>query len=235
MERTLMLVRRLTLVASVVTPLAIISLLLGSDGGVTAGIGAARGSPPTLSPPPVIATETFTPTVQIYLPCAYKNFPLIIHVPEGEYLFVEYWTHSVMGVDCPGLCIDFPAYHFDPQSGELTMYSPDPPLLSDDDIGYIGSGESLEGLCGGACSRLTTIQSCPVTEDGITLSYVDGTGTVTLEREGEEIVLEAGEAWISDEEVEDWDSMYPGCVVTSTHRITNYAFQERDKIKFTTP
>ena len=108
-------------------------------------------------------------------------------------------------------------------------------MLDDDDIGYIGSGESLDGLCGGVCSQLIRIQSCPVTEDGITLRYADETGTVTLEREGEEIVLGAGEAWVSDEEVEVWDWMDPGCVVTSTHRITNYAFQERDKIEFTTP
>lgn len=100
----MILVRRLALVAGVMMLMTVISLLLGSDGGVTAGIRPSR----RLSPPPVSATETFTPTVQVYLPCAYKNFPLIIHVPEGEYLFVEYWTHSVMGVDCPGLCIDFP-------------------------------------------------------------------------------------------------------------------------------
>ena len=82
----------------------------------------------------------------------------------------------------------------------------------------------------GASSHLIRIQWCPWPEDGITLRYVDEAGTVTLEREGEVIVLEADEAWVSDEETEVWDWMNPECVVTSTHYITNYAFQDRDKI-----
>ena len=221
--------RRLVLVASVViTPIVLISLLLGSDGRVTAGIGAVRDTPTQASPSTGRVTETLTPTY-IYLPLVCRNFPLVIQVPEGKYLFVEYWTHSVLGVNCPILCIDFPTYHFDPQSGELTTYTTNPPLL-DDDVGYIGSGESLGGVGMGASSHLIRIQWCPWPEDGITLRYVDEAGTVTLEREGEVIVLEANETWVSDEETEVWDGMEPECVVTSTHYITNYAFQDRDKI-----
>ena len=226
--------RRLVLVANVVIPIAIISLFLGNDGRVTAGIGAARDTYPQISPSTVSATETLTLTAQIYLPLACKNFPLVIQVPEGKYLFVEYWTNSVLGANCPVMCIDFPTYHFDPQSGELTIYTTNPPLL-DDDIGYIGSGESLEGVGMGTNSHLTRIQWCPWLEDDITLRSVDETGTITLERESEVIVLEANGAWVSDEEIEVWDGMDPECVVTSTHYITNYAFQDRDKIIYAWP
>lgn len=93
-------------------------------------------------------------------------------------------------------------------------------MLADDDIGYWGSGQSLSGGGHGTCSGLTRIQ----------LQYVDEAGTITVQRGNETIVLEAYEAWLSDEETEIWDWMGEDCVVTSTHRMTNYAFQDRDKI-----
>jgi hypothetical protein len=75
----------------------------------------------------------------------------------------------VLGANCEGLCIDFPAYYFDPQSGVLTIYPPDPTLvLADDEIGYVGSGESLSGVGCGAYSGLTRIRrSEPGTRDYI--------------------------------------------------------------------
>jgi len=102
------------------------------------------------------------------------------------------------------------------------------PVLDDDDIGYIGSDLSLHGAGCGASSGLSTVQSLPFSPDGTTtLHHVDETGATILEREGETIALDAGEAWVSDEET---TIPYAGCVVTTTHHITNYAFQDRDKI-----
>ncbi len=227
--------KRLILVASVVIPITLIGLLLSSDGGVTPGIGQVRDMS-SQSSSAVRATEPLTLTEQIYPPFARRNSPPAIHVPDGEYLLVEYWTHSVLGVNCAGLCIDFPTYHFNPQSGELTVYLPESALvLDEDDIGYIGSGESLGGVGSGATSHLTRTQSCPLSIDGITLRCVDETATITIEHESEEIVLEADEAWVSDEETEVWDWLGAGCVVTSTDYITNYAFQYRDKITYIWP
>jgi len=233
-----MLMRRLALIAGVVIPIVIIGLLLSDDGGVTADIGAVRDVPsPFFSL--VRATEPLTLTYWIYLPFACRNFPPVIQVPEDKYLLVEYWAHSVLGVNCEGLCIDFPTYHFDPQSDELIIYTTLPPepalVLDNDDIGYIGSGTSLGGVGCGANSDLTKIQRCPLSKDGITLRYVDETGTITLERKSEVIVLGADEVWVSDEEIEIWDWLGAECAVTSTCYITNYAFQDRDKIIFTQP
>ena len=224
--------RRMILVAYVIISIAIIGLFLSDDS--RADVGAVGDASFPFSPSTVRATEILSPTHWIYLPFACKSFPPVIQVPEGEYLFVEYWTHSVLDVNCVGQCVDFPAYHFDPQSGELTIYTTHPPdpalVLDDDDIGYIGSGVSLGGVGGGANSSLIKIQGCPLSKDGITLRYVDEAGAVTLEREGEVIVLQAGEAWVSDEEIDTWDWLGSGCVVTSTHYISNYAFQDRNKI-----
>jgi hypothetical protein len=243
-------VRRLIPVASAVIIIAIIGLFLSNDGKARVGSDAMVHSPAEY-PSTVRATETLTPTsqvylpfvyrnfppVQVYLPFVYRNFPPVIQVPEGEYLLVEYWTHSVLGTNCEGLCIDFPIYYFDSQSGVLTIDPPDPTLvLADDEIGYVGSGESLSGVGCGACSGLTKIRQCPLTVYGagadVTLHYADETGAITLEREGELIALEPGEAWVSDEEIEVWDWNGEGCIVTSTHYITNYAFQDRDKIVY---
>lgn len=211
---------------SVVVATVVVELILGNDGGVTADIGVVRDAPPQFSIASIKATKAFTPTDYVYLPVVCDNFPPIIHVPEGKYLFVEHWTHSVLGEECASICIDFPAYYFDWQSGKLaTTYSPESALvLSEDDVGYIGSGESLGG--GGAVGELTKIERCPLSKGDITLHYVDEAGTVTLERKNETIVLEAGEDWVSDEEVEIWEWLGAGCVATSTHRITNYAFQD---------
>jgi len=220
-----MLMRRLALIAGVVIPIVIIGLLLSDDGGIMAGIGAVRDAPSPFSSL-VRATEPLTLTYWIYLPFACRNFPPVIQVPEDKYLLVEYWAHSVLGVNCEGLCIDFPTYHFDPQSDELAIYTTLPPepalVLDNDDIGYIGSGTSLGGVGCGANSDLTKIQRCPLSKDGITLRY-------------EVIVLGADEVWVSDEEIEIWDWLGAECAVTSTCYITNYAFQDRDKIIFTQP
>ena len=228
--------RRLFLVASVVISIVIIGLSISSESEAKAGVGAVSDAPLKFSSSMVTATDTLTLAHQVYLPLAYSNFPPLVQMPEGKYLFVEYWTYSVLGVGCAGLCIDFPTYDFNPQSGVLTIYTTYPPesavVLDDDEIGYIGSGESLGGVGGGANSSLTKIQQYPVSKTDITLHYAGETGTITLERRGETVILEADEGWVSDKESETWDWLGAECVVTSTHYITNYGFQDRDKIAY---
>jgi hypothetical protein len=228
-------VKRLIL-ASIIIPGALVALLLGYSDQVAAGADVARSVSARFSSPAVALTPTFTASHWVYLPFAGADFPRPIRVPEGEYLLVEYWEHNVLGASCEGLCIDFPTYGFDPQSGELFFYasnSPDPALvLGDDDAGYVGSGESLGGAGYGASSGLTKISSCPLSQDGVTLRHVSEGGTVTLERQGQTIILAPGETWVSEEQVEVWDWMNPACVVTSTQRLTNYGFQDRDKIVY---
>jgi hypothetical protein len=228
--------RRLVPFVGVLILIVIIELFLGNDGEVkavsdTMGEGSLQSSSSMVK-----VSETLTLSYHIYLPSTCRNFPPVIQMPEGEYLFVEYWTHSALGEDCAGQCIDFPAYLFDPQSGELTIYTTDPPepalVLNDGEIGYIGSGLSLGGVGCGVNSSLAKIQHCPLSQDGITLRYVDESGVAILERQGETVVLKPGEVWVSDEETEIWDWLGAGCIVTSTHYISNYAFQDRDKIVY---
>jgi hypothetical protein len=217
--------------------MTIIALSLCHGNQAAADAGVVKRVFPGLSPATFKLTGTLSLSHRVYLPFANKNFPIPVHIPEGKYLLVEYWTHRVLGTHCPGLCIDFPTYYFDSQSGELSLYTigaPDPALvLGDDDVGYAGSGVSHGGTGCGASSNLTRVAHCPFAQGSTTLRYVDESGTVTLEREGQVIVLGTGETWVGEEEIEEWwEGSIPQCIVTSTHRITNYAFQERDKIVF---
>jgi hypothetical protein len=229
--------KRLIIVASAVVLVTIVALFLCHGNRAAANAGVVKRVFPDPFPATFKVTGTLSLSHRVYLPFANKNFPIPIQIPEGKYLLVEYWTHRVLGANCPGLCIDFPTYYFDPQSGELALYTigtPDPALmLGDDDVGYAGSGVSHGGTGCGASSDLTRVAYCPFAQGSTTLRYVDESGTVTLERKGQVIVLGAGETWVSEEEIEEWwEGSIPPCVVTSTHRITNYAFQDRDKIVF---
>lgn len=229
--------KRLILVASVVIPMTLIGLLISNNDRAKADIREVRNaSSHQASSSMARATGTLTLTEQICLPFAHRNSPPVAHVPEGEYLFVEDWTNRVLGAKCARLCIDFPSYSFYPSNGELVVYLPGSGLVLDEgDIGYIGSGESLSGMGSGAVGHLTKIQSLPSSIDGITLHHVDETGTITLEHESKVIVLEAGEVWVVGEETEAWDWLGVGCIVTSTQHITNYAFQDRDRIIYVWP
>jgi hypothetical protein len=224
------------ILAGLVVPGAIVVLILCYSGRATADADVAREHSRRFSSQAVVLTPTFTASHWIYLPFTSSVFPRPVRAPEGEYLLVEFWTHSVLGASCERLCIDFPIYSFDPQSGELIFYAPysqDPELaLGDDEAGYLGSGESRGGVGCGANSSVTKISSCPLSQDGVTLLQVDEAGTVNLERQGQVIVLAPGETWISEDQVETWDWMNPACVVTSTQRLTNYGFQDRDKIVY---
>lgn len=176
------------------------------------------------------ATYTIPLTFQAYLPFVTITYLTVTQAPQSKYLLVEYWTHREMGISCPWLAIDFPTYFFNSPSGQLTVNMPGNPVLGSDDNAYIGSGTSLGGVGGGAVSHLSNIQTWPYSQNSITLTHVYETGSIRLEREGEIIDLVSDSTWISDEEVESWDEIQPGCIMTSTHYITNYAFQDRDKI-----
>jgi len=229
-------VRRLLFIVSVIIAGVVTGLLLEENARASRGVadGLRAASFPASST--LEATAPLTLTNHVYLPLACRNCPPVAQVPEGKYLFVEYWTHSVLGAGCESLCIDFPGYAFEPHSGELTIYTTDPPepalMLGEDEIGYLGTGQSLMGSGCGASSSLSKVPAFPFSGDDITLRDVDEAGVTTLERQDETLVLQPGEAWVSDEQVEIWDWLGAGRVVTSTHHIINHAYQDRDQIQY---
>jgi hypothetical protein len=228
-------VRRLLFAVSVAIAGVIMGLLLEEK--AEAGLRVVEGVPVSSSATSALdVVDPVTLTHHVHLPIVCRSFPPVAQVPEGKYLFVEYWTHSFLGAGCAGLCVDFPTYAFEPQSGELTIYTTDPPepalLLGEGEIGYLGTGESLMGNGCGASSSLSKVQAFPFSKDEITLRYVDEAGVATLERQDETLILQPGETWVSDEEVETWDWLGAGCVVTSTHHIMNHAYQDRNQIEY---
>ena len=224
-------------------------LLLGSLGVAVvllAGLYAGQGDravahvadeppdlPPQESASALSLSDTPTLTHPVYLPALRKATLPLTETLKTRYLFVETWTHQHGDENCgPPIFIDFPTYSFHPPSGVLNVYYGNP-VLEKDDVGYVGSGDSLSGgLGGGASSYLTTFETCPFTRSEIVLRAFDATGTVFLERAGEAITLTAGTEWISRTVAAYKDPVTRGCVVTTTHRITNYAFQERDTIEY---
>lgn len=224
-------------------------LLLGSLGvavvllaGLYAGhddraVAYVANEPPALplqeSAPTLSLSDTPTLTHPVYLPSLRKATVPLTETLKTRYLLVEYWTHQHGEENCgPPIFIDFPTYSFHPPSGVLNVYYGNP-VLEKDDVGYVGSGDSLSGgLGGGISSYLTTFETCPFTRNEIVLRSFDETGTVFLDRAGEAIILIAGAEWISSTVAAYKDPVTRGCIVTTTHRITNYAFQARDKIEY---
>lgn len=229
-------VRRLLFIVSVIIVGAVIGLLMEED--AEAGLDVEDGLPVTSFPAPFAlkSVDPLTLTNHVYLPLACRNRPTGAQVPAGQYLFVEYHKHTVLGAGCESLCIDFPGYAFEPRSGELTIYTTEPPepalVLNEGEIGYLGTLVSLTGKGCGASGVLTKVQTIPFFQDDLTLRHVDEAGVATLERQDETLVLQPGEGWVSDEEIETWDWLGAGCVVTGTYHITNHAFQDRRKIKY---
>jgi hypothetical protein len=188
----------------------------------------SQESAPTLS-----LSDTPTLTHHIYLPSFRKATLPLTETLKTRYLLVEYWIHKHGDENCgPPVCVDFPAYSFHPSSGVLTVYRSNP-ALEKVDVGYVGSGVSIGGgLGGGVVSHLMTFATCPFTSSDIVLHAFDATGTVFLERADQAFTLTAGTEWISRTVAVYENPAAPDCTVTTTHRIANYAFQQRDKIEY---
>jgi hypothetical protein len=149
----------------------------------------------------------------------------------ARYLFVERWEHQVRGPGCGMMLIDFPTYQFYPDSGilRLYLYFGRNPLLEDTDVGYCGSGRSVEGHnSGGEASKLLRIVTLPFEVGDLQVRSVDPGGAVLAVRGGEDIALAPGAErrwqWVGNGET-------PGCTVTTTLRVTNYGYQDRSKIE----
>jgi len=167
----------------------------------------------------------------------------------GQYLFVEIWFH-VDGVGhLPSLCIDFPGYAFDQQTGRLAMFFQPLPALAPGDGGFAGRGEQRSGAAGcGVGSHLATLASLPYTTTvtvgtggttgfgeerraaPVVLQSVDGAGTLTADIDGERVTLAPGERWSRLVEADLVNQTYNGHYVM-TSSVTNYGWQLRALIQ----
>jgi len=181
-------------------------------------------------------TSTLILSFTTYLPMVSRAPVPLTQTLQSHYLWVENWLQVEEGENCQSPCIDFSIYYFDPASGVLRVYRAFPAfILEADDIGFIGQGVGVSSIdgCGGASNRLYKFQEMPFALDTMTLHTVSLTGTVKIEYEGELVSLQPNEAWLVSQTVsETTTSDGLPCVFTTTHRITNYAFQERDKIVY---
>ena len=150
-------------------------------------------------------------------------------VAAERYLLVERWWNDERGPRCPMLFVDFPTYSFDPTFGVLNIWSWLYPRLAADDVGYYASGSSVTGAGSGAGSRLTRIEALPFTEGDLEIRSVAAKGVVEVVRAGETITVPSGRE-------QRWQSVRtddtPGCVITTTERITNLGYQYRAKITY---
>ncbi len=172
------------------------------------------------------ATRTPSPTAMV----TESPTPTTTPSAAGPYLLLESWQHDERGLGCDMVFVDFPTYYFDAVTGELTVWTANP-TLEPTDIGYVGTGSSLSGRGSGIGSRLWDFDALPFSvEPDLVLEQIDASGGVTVDRDGSTIQLEPGGEWTRTTVGEsEWE---PGCVMTTTLRITNYAFQDRRKIKY---
>src|SRR3569832_154687 len=84
--------------------------------------------------------------------------------PASAYLFVEIWTEVSGTGTLPALCIDFPGYQFEPNSGRMARFFEPLPKLLLSDLGFLRLGQCRTGAAGGgASSQLAPIASLPYT------------------------------------------------------------------------
>lgn len=172
-------------------------------------------------------SDVQTDTHQVFLPFIRRDPPPITETLETKYLLVEHWGFVESSAGCASAVNSLPVYSFDPGNGVLTIYPPNPAfVLQPGDIGYIGSGASSEFHY---ANYLSKFQEIPHSAGGITLTTLADDGTVCLVYAGEAITLGPEATWITTTVAQpEIDT----CIVTTTHRITNYAFQDRDKIVY---
>lgn len=163
---------------------------------------------------------------RLYLPLSVKGAPTVSAPLPDQYVFVENWTHQHGFGNCPGPCIDFPGYSFNPSSGELFVFFP--PKLGSEDIGYIGNGTALSGSAGcGVSSRVWSFAQLPADQGGISLKSVDSMGRVWIEKAEVTVSLMPGETWSNATVITNTN-----CVITTTVSLSNHGFLERNKIQY---
>lgn len=138
-------------------------------------------------------------------------------------LFLEKLTikdgTTLSGV-CPLLCIDFPSYSYNRESGILNamqiLY------ITDSTRVILGSGLNLNGDAGcGISSELFLLDTVPNTYFD-SFSY-DDNGTVHITHKGEEITLAPGEVW---EKNSSYEETSEDCriLISEKNRISNFGF-----------
>jgi hypothetical protein len=182
---------------------------------------ALRDPPPARTPTPRAApTET----------------PTLAPTPgQGPYLLVERWANQERGPACMPMYIDFPTYRFDPSTGTLHLWPRygQNPALEPMDVGYFGTGGTVSGRGGGESSRLRRMERLPFETEDTRILSVDSYGVVEASDllTGESLVLLPGEERLW-QAVSSGDDLTPGCVITTTERLTNYGYQDRAKIVY---
>lgn len=145
-----------------------------------------------------------------------------------RYLFVERWLTSDFGPGCEPIHIDRFGYRFVPASGYLRVWSADTLRLEESDFGYYGAGTQMSGMGAGEGSGLSRMVNLPFKGDDLVIVSADEWGAIAVDFEGETIDLAPG----SERRWQSVESDYPPCVVTTTHRISNFGYQDRSKIDY---
>ncbi len=150
-------------------------------------------------------------------------------MPEGEYLFVEYFTWndgvSTGDASCPGGFIDFPGYEY--TDDMLTVFRGI--VDNGSSIGFAGHGSTNQGaMGGGTASQVVPIQELPFAfpSGGPIVHSADSDGTIVAEIAGSPFYLAPGEAWEARLETDP----SPGCHATSVTRFTNFGLLPREAI-----
>jgi hypothetical protein len=144
------------------------------------------------------------------------------------YLFVERWLTSDLGPGCQPTHVDGPVYGFAPASGRLHVWNEETPRLEETDLGYYGAGIQLSGMGSGGGSGLTRIVNLTFKQDDVEIVSADQWGTIAIRLGAETIDLAPG----SERRWQTVESDDPPCVITTTHRISNFGFQDRAKIEY---
>ena len=207
--------------------------VLGFSGSVVAVSreGRARSNADYRSSASTHLSSTSPLTYYVYLPSVSRGIPPITETLKSKYLFVERWAIVESNEYCDSSAASLPVYSFDSYNGILIIYRTSPELkLQASDMGYIGYGAAGGGYY---TQNLSKFHAIPFSAGGLTLTSIYADGTVSLEYASESITLESGSKWISSTVSQPSGS--GACVITTTQRIINYAFQNRDKITYYNP
>ncbi len=171
-----------------------------------------------------------------------------------RYLFIQYWNHVTGTGTLPALAIDFPDYRFDPQTGTLSSFNPNQAItLAPKAWGFFGHGLSRSEAAGtGAVSSLNSINQIPFSIDvamftgsvnlkaapnmeetkaaTLKILTVAEDGDISIELDGQVIILAPGQSWTRTVETDFKDGQYDGHL-TLASTLTNYGWQDRAKIK----
>ena len=166
--------------------------------------------------------------------------PMQWSIPSDQYAFVERWIEISQG---SSMFIDFPTYHFDPNTGALAPDIVPPgrwfPLedFTQLKVAY-GRGTSRTGQAGtGANSRVFAVTELPFTEPpkedadvAVTIEGIDAYGVAYLLRGDQSIVLQPGEEWTWEgKSTIDWSGNRLEMVVKE--RISNFGLLDKAGIQ----